>query len=141
MSDVRRFILEIKGFCADVPKFVQENHRKLTLEGLRRIATRTPVDTGHARNNWQIGVGNMPEGIKGIRPKKKPGQPRADEAAVLAKVMAEEGPKAATIPPFGVSHITNNVKYIVYLENGSSKLAPGGMVSLSVEELSRLRLE
>ncbi len=140
MSDLREFLIQIRDHQSGIPRLVQDVHRKLTLEGLRRITMRTPVETGHAKINWQIGVGEMPQGVKGKRVRRKKGEPRADSNAAFAKVMAEEGPKVEQIPPFGVSFVTNNVEYIGDLEDGHSRQAPQGMMALSFAELAELKL-
>ena len=98
-------------------------HKKVVLEALARIVQKTPVDTGRARGNWQVGIG----------------QPITTETDAKEKSGAgtlNRGVTAlASLPPFAVVFISNNVQYIEYLENGTSKQAPKGMIMVTIEEL------
>lgn len=91
---------------------------KISLEALRRIVLKMPVDTGRARGNWQTTINKIPDGEK-----------FSDNPVVegTATILA--------VPPFAVVNITNNVPYIVFLENGSSQQAANGMVGVTLEEL------
>jgi len=44
----------------------------------------------------------------------------------------------ADLPPFSVVYITNNVNYISFLEEGTPKTLPVGMVAVTVEELQEM---
>ncbi len=137
------FTQALRDFGAqDVPQMVQTAHRKIALEGLTRLVARTPVDTGRARGNWQVGIGASPAGQ--IEPAEllPPSEKTRDQAPPLAAVgqkTVDAGAQViATIKPFCVSHITNNVNYIVKLEDGGSRQAPGGMLALTFEELAEM---
>lgn len=98
-------------------------HRKISLEALARIILKTPVDTGRARGNWQVGINKYPSNQLDVTDKS------GDKA--LAKGIA----KTLKIPPFANVWISNNVDYIIYLEEGTSKQSPKGMIKLTIEEL------
>ena len=96
-------------------------HKKVSLDALGRVVEKTPVDTGRARANWQVGIDNAPEGEVPIGT-----DPRGNGLAALT-----------ALRPNRVVYISNNVEYIVPLEEGSSNQAPNGMVAVTLEELSQ----
>jgi hypothetical protein len=138
------FIKEINQFGAqDVPELVQTIHQKITLEGLMRLVSRTPVDTGRARGNWQVALGSRPAGavdVAGLLPRHDPPLPSLPSLAVTGQAALDDGQKVIdTIRPFMVSHVTNNVSYILLLEDGGSKQCPpNGMLVLTFEELAEM---
>lgn len=81
------------------------------------IVKKTPVDTGRARGNWQIGIG---QDIISTTPRTNKTGNVSGETNKLSQVSGDE-----TI------YISNNLPYIVRLEYGSSKQAPNGMVGLT----------
>ncbi|RLB68701.1 MAG: hypothetical protein DRH08_00150 [Deltaproteobacteria bacterium] len=127
-------------------------HKKIHLDGLRRIVLKTPVLTGRARGNWQTTIG-IPASEEIDRESKRG-----------TDVIGAEGlVKLAFLRAFQVSWITNNLPYIEVLERGLypktvkrgtlvpkrrggsryeirssggfSKQAPQGMVAITVAEL------
>lgn len=130
--------------------------RRTALDALRRIVRRTPVDTGRARGNWQVSLGEPAQGQLATLDTKG----GATIAAGQQK-LAQIGLGVATgeLPP--IVWISNNVPYILVLEEGGfippdpgpskdprarregqvlvkggfSVQAPRGMVAVSVEEL------
>lgn len=102
---------------------VRALQKKLTLEALRRIVMKTPVDTGRARGNWQVQIGEAPEDEID----------RIDKAG--SSTIAEGTAIVKEVFPYVIIHITNNVPYIIYLEEGTSKQASIGMVKTTIEEL------
>jgi len=95
---------------------------KLGMDLWRSIVLKTPVDTGRARQSWNLQWGKpdgqVPsEGGHGDMPSMpNPGAKTSDEL-----------------------HISSNLHYIKYLEAGrpgpGSRQAPRGMVKISIEEL------
>ena len=84
------------------------------------VVLETPVDTGHARANWQIGL--VAPITKEIDEEDKPG------AATIARnnTLIKARTKRVDII------LSNNVPYINELNEGSSSLAPAGFVQLAV---------
>ena len=79
------------------------------------IVANTPVDTSLAKNNWQIGT------------------------SLTGKTLSIENDPLADlskITPASVKgnhiFIENNIPYIEFLENGSSKQAPRGMIRQAI---------
>ena len=103
------------SFSADLTKFAAKANanvdtvvRKVTFDLARAVIRRTPVDTGHARGQWQVG--------RSLH--HSPGKGDTDASWVKA---------GDTI------FISNNTEYILPLEYGRSKQAPHGMVRVSVQ--------
>jgi hypothetical protein len=94
--------------------------RALALEVAKRVILRTPVDTGRARGNWNLSVGepdfdtskhNAPKGQAPIR-------------RAMARLQGVE---------YGDEvWLANGLPYINALEHGHSKQAPTGMVKVTM---------
>jgi len=123
--DAAQFNQVIRAFGEQVvPRLVQTAQRKICLDGLSKLVKRTPVDTGRARGNWQVGINQQPRGDTG----------RLDPAG--DSTIAGGNAAIQQLPPFCICHITNNVDYILDLENGHSAQAPNGMLAVTFEELA-----
>jgi len=104
--------------------------KTVAAEVFRRIVMKNPVDTGRSRGNWQIEFNNPAIGII-------PDEKRNEWNAVLLKGLSKlDKIKLQDITKnLNSIHITNNVNYISYLEDGRSKQAPRGMVAISLHEV------
>jgi hypothetical protein len=92
--------------------------RKLTLDVLRAVIDKTPVDTGHARGNWFPSFG-----------KEDFGESDGNSPNYLPSL------DTASIARFEPVFIQNNAPYISALEYGhSQRQAPQGMVRVTVAE-------
>lgn len=112
------FGADLHAFAKAIEVDLDTVHERVVYDIHNRVTERTPVDTGRARAAWQITVGEpstfiMPEGVYGPPPP----------------------PPMPAMSIKDVVYITNNVPYIEYLEDGSSKQAPAGMVALSLAEI------
>lgn len=127
-------------FEDDVRKFERKTDRKLKLvvrkvmlEIISKIILKTPVDKGTLRANWQLAIGNVPNGtlelndIEGIAT-----VARADANSLGYKL-------GETI------YLANNLPYVRTVEEGGYKdgpktvggfslQAPAGMVGLTLQE-------
>jgi len=81
----------------------------------------TPVDTGRARGNWIPSIGSPQRGIR---------SPDKNGASTIARARQ-------VIPQYKINgngiFITNNISYILLLENGSSQQAPNGMAKQAIQ--------
>tara|TARA_R110000803_G_scaffold70656_1_gene133612 strand:- start:240 stop:602 length:363 start_codon:yes stop_codon:yes gene_type:complete len=109
-------------FSLDLKKFAEESGlelelvtRKISLDAYSRVTVKTPVDTGRARANWNIGAGSPDLSTT------------TDTSSELPNVKKGDGERAI--------YITNNLDYISELEDGSSKQSPNGMVAVTMLEL------
>lgn len=101
--------------------------RSVALEALGRLIRRTPVDTGRARANWNVAIGDVdpthdvdvmdPQGTVALQGGQQViGEFRAGERLFL----------------------TNSIPYVPELERGHSKQAPQGMVAVTAAEMRPL---
>lgn len=102
--------------------------QRVILEGFRRVAMRMPVDTGLARGSTHVTVGVSPDSDNAQGTPDKGGQ--ATIARGVANTMRLTLGQAAWI--------YNNVNYIVYIENGSDKVAPRKPFALAVADMTRM---
>lgn len=98
------------------------------------IKTKSAVDTGLSRNNWNASIGTPdftvdPTALGGV--------------SLGSELTATEKGKLRTVQkrleglPLGqVLWVANGVHYIVYLEGGWSQQAPVGMVGVTLAELA-----
>jgi hypothetical protein len=110
------FSLDIKEFAKATELELELVTRKIALDAYARVTRKTPVDTGRARANWNVGAGK-PD-LSTIE---------AGESSPPPSLSKGDGEEAI--------YITNNLDYIFELEDGSSKQAPRGMVNVSMLEL------
>jgi len=112
--------------------FVDQVIRALVLDlvaNLRRAPSEggTPVDTGWARANWVPQIGSAFQGTAGTREAAEAGSiDQATAAAGLTNIATKYKVKS------GQAHVTNNVPYIVDLNDGSSRQAPSGFVQQAI---------
>lgn len=124
-SNFRQFSAEVGRFAEEeVPRKVQQVQQTISLQALRGVVLKTPVDTGRARGNWQTSTGTPAEGE--LDTFDRTGQ----------QTIARGQPTITSAQPFGVIWLANNVPYAGRLEDGYSQQAPNGMVSTTVTEIS-----
>lgn len=126
------------SFTSDLAKFEVKTERqasavikKIVLELFIRVMKRTPVDTGNARVNWELGVdavGNTVATATTVE-----GENQISQQAFLVGLG-----ELAKFKPGQTIYITNNVNYIEYLEEGSSQQAPQGMVKITALEFQSI---
>lgn len=125
-TNAQQFNANIRRIAKTLPTtMVSVFQRKLAIDLLAKVVKKTPVDTGHARFNWQLAIGT----------------PNKDELDGKDKIGVKTNAKGvAAIAghlPYQTIYLTNNVPYIGALENGHSKIqAPHGMLSVSMAELN-----
>ena len=116
-GSLERFNAEIDAFSKDLTQVQLVLLQKaVAIEAFTRIVQKTPVDEGRARGGWQMTIGT----------------PAENETRILGEPPV---PSLSELGPFQIVYIANNVPYIVFLEDGTSKQAPEGMVAETFEEL------
>lgn len=107
--------------------------RKIALLLLRAIVLRTPVKTGRARANWQVTINTpdietLPDNVTD-----KSGGSAISKGNQVIGIL-----RGMSFEQIEKIFISNNVEYIIDLEDGSSTQAPAGMVVLSVAQISEV---
>lgn len=115
MSD---FTIDITRFVKQAELDVSQAIRKTVQDVSKAVILNTPVDTGRARGNWVVGVGDINSEQTG-KLDKQGTQTVGNVANDIAKIDWAVADKV---------YITNTLPYILRLEYGSSKQAPNGMV-------------
>ncbi|MBX5238625.1 HK97 gp10 family phage protein [Rhizobium sp. NLR22b] len=97
--------------------------KKVTLQALRGVVLKSPVDTGRFRGNWNVSV-NVADMSTSDSLDKNGGSTITRGAAVVEALV-----------PYTVVWVSNGLPYARRLENGHSKQAPAGVVALTVAEI------
>lgn len=109
----------------DMPQAVHDFQVKIGFEALKRIVNRTPVDTGRARGNWQVSAGAPIETELDVTDKAG-GDTRSAGLAALQKADA-----------YATTYISNNLPYIVVLEQGEYPNPPKQGSPIRARDLPR----
>ena len=121
MSDFDRIILNFAEQTAEQIKELRINVHK---ELVASVIGDTPLKTGMARRNWQAAKDSIPTGIIPYA-----GDPSAAGAQAVSEAQAQ------AFGEDGTFYFVNNVHYVPYLENGTSKMAAVGMARKNVERI------
>ena len=113
-----------KNLPANVGKVVQDVAKAF----LVTAADLTPVDTGAAISNWQVGINASP---KGVLPPHVPGRFRSTAIENLNATIRAGLSTIDSGKPGDAYHIVNNIEYISDLDSGTSRQAPSGMTALA----------
>lgn len=109
------FSTEVSFFAEKDIEELESIRKAIIIELFSSVVLDTPVDTGRARGNWiyTLAIPDLNNADKSVDPS---GSHAIDRINRLAS--GEDS----------TNHLTNNVPYILNLENGSSVQAPHGMV-------------
>ena len=113
---VNKVITELEEFTA---RLLQ----KVTLNITSNLQEDTPVDTGWARANWVPSIGSPFRGLAGSR------------KGVINNALTERGKSLISTSytlDKGAIYISNNVPYIVNLNEGSSTKAPAAFIQAAI---------
>jgi len=125
--DDKNFSIDLKKFSEKVDEDLNTLFNKIVFILFRNIIAYTPVKTGRARANWNIGIGT--EDLSTVE---FSGGDNADSAALNFAFN-----KASKDFEIGeVIYLTNNLAYIKPLEEGWSDQAPNGMIARAMEDVA-----
>jgi len=116
-SSAQKFAVDLQEFAEALDVSIGIVVTKLALEAWTRITERTPVDTGRARASWAVKEGESSDYVPDEEDHSDPDLPS----------VAFKGHKSV--------FVTSALDYMAYLEDGSSKQAPAGMVAITIAEL------
>lgn len=125
MADFSGFSKRMEIRSNELEQGVDKLVRKAALVIDQTAVLATPVDTGRARANWVVAVDHVPTEVRGDSQSNAGGA----EASLSQgqQAIASYGPGNTFIA------IANNLDYIKFLEEGSSRQAPAGMISQALE--------
>lgn len=123
-KSAREFAIDLRKFGKVTRDQASIIFRKIALELDQRVVLGTPVDTGRARGNWFPSI-NVP--ATGTTTDTDPSGAKALAAINAVVGSAELGDTV---------WLTNNLPYILPLENGHSQQAPQGMVDINLEAVA-----
>ena len=110
----------------DLERGIVRDTRRGLLACLRILVDASPVDTGHFRRNWQVGIGIDPTAeIEG------------GEGSGGAEVISAGGVIIRQAKFGQLAFIVNNVPYANRLAEGHSAQAPAGWVDAGVNAIVR----
>lgn len=120
MASLKVFTQRIRRRARQVEAGASKALRVTALTINQTVITSTPVDTGHARANWQVGI-DAPitkeideDDVSGVA-----------TIARNASIIISATPRKAIV-------LSNNVPYINFLNDGSSSQAPAQFVQLAI---------
>lgn len=101
--------------------------RRLALAVDQAVVVATPVKSGRARSNWRVNIGSP---AKGVIDSLGVGEGATGPALAAAASAIEGAPDGADFP----IHLTNNLSYIIPLNDGHSAQAPAGFIQRSIAQ-------
>ena len=125
-TDVLSFVKQNQVYLDHLYKGYNEAVTESTKKGWQMITRKTPVDTGRARASWEVGVNRR----KYIRLPKTPRGTRAYSDPMLRNFKFD-------IRNHTAIYISNILPYVPYLEHGTQRIRPHGMVSTSTATIQR----
>lgn len=126
-----RFAKRMKRRGANVPHEVNRIKRLTALAVDQALVLGTPVDTGTARSNWIVTLGTASNQTQGAFSPLSKGDMSESENARAA--MAQGKSVISQAKPGQAIHLTNNLEYIMPLNEGHSAQAPAGFVEEAVD--------
>lgn len=126
------------------PEIVKVAQKKMTLQLLGDLLAGTPVDTGRARANWQVGINSVPSGEIATVSKEKHKSTNLPTIRPADRATEQKAMETLVdLPLFAVVFITNNVPYIEVLERGrrngrGSLQAPNGWIRTAVKRTTEI---
>lgn len=119
----------VAAFAAKLNLLPQVVTEKLVLDLHSKITLLTPVDTGRARSSW-----NIQEGTPNTSIPPEVAQAKGENRGKGSPPAIPYAPPAVQITGEKPVFITSSLEYVQYLEEGSSKQAPNGMVAIAILE-------
>lgn len=126
--DFRDFSKLMKSRARNLPKEVHVVVQNVAKAYLLSVADLTPVDTGAALSNWQVGINSPPSGVL---PPYVPGNYRSTALENLNATIRAGSAIIDSSKPGDELRIVNNIEYIRELDDGSSSQSPAGMTSMA----------
>jgi len=120
----REFAIDLKKFGKVTREQARTIFQKIALDLDSRVVLSTPVDTGRARGNWFPSINSPSWAMSNI----------SDKSGGVALARLNQVVAGAQLGD--VIWQTNNLPYILPLENGHSGQAPEGMVDVNLNAIA-----
>lgn len=132
MSTLAQFASRMKVRAKELDEGVDKIVKRTSLIADQALVMGTPVDTGRARSNWQVGIDAS---VKGVREPFSSGKALGiGEGANSGAAIAHAEQVISTRKSKQDIHIVNNLSYIGRLNDGHSAQAPAGFVERAVQQ-------
>jgi hypothetical protein len=141
MTTMLQFSRNIRKIGSKIENNALEVVKKTSKKALRSLVLGTPVDTGQARSNWRVSIGNP---TSSVIPPYAPGKhlgisERANAQTAISKGIAtintlRVGKKRGTGQAGQALYITNAIPYLTKLRLGSSTQQPNDWVRTALIE-------
>ena len=130
-DDPSTFARRLNRRAENVRQNIERVRREVAEEMLIEVVLATPVDTGKARSNWQVGIGAPPSGV--VSPY-APGRHLGLGETGNANGAIYAGQSVLRVSdPDQTIYIGNNVHYLEKLNDGFSPQAGAGFVERAFE--------
>lgn len=112
------FESQIRAFNVKAIKQTSVAFERICVKLHSLIVSNTPIDTGQARANWNMSIGNP-------------------DISTTKSIVRSEVYSLLGVNPTSdnVAYVANGLHYIYDLEHGKSNQAPSGMVAISMAEV------
>lgn len=132
MASPGSFGKRMKAYANKLPERVNEIKKEAARETLIELVNATPVASGKAKSSYVVGI---------TSPSRAEPSGPFDRGGSLSLAQAR---KIGTVQPGTAIYISNNIAYILALNNGRSRKAPSGFIQRAVargQETIRNRLK
>ena len=134
VSPVNVTFVNAKLFMGDLTTFANKNVPekfdaimiKVVSDLVTSVVFLTPVDTGRLRGGWQVGVGSMDLSSE------MPPDPGGNQTVKRAQDAIRAAASGGKTLMGKIVYVYNNVFYVEYIEYGTDKMAPFGMLRESI---------
>jgi len=116
----------LKKVERETPARLTKALQNTAVETINKLIDRTPVDTGAAKFHWFVR----------LQPDENFNKENTDPSGTKTKAQAKRDVKLFRIGQ--TVWLVNSAPYFVYLEHGSSKQAPAGIVAITLAEVNLL---
>lgn len=120
------FAAQLQAFGDLVQEEADQVFRIVATEVGQSVINLTPVDTGRALSNWNAGI-NAPDDVY-----------RETEDPLDSKTSARLAGEFKSLKFGDTAYITNATPHVPFLEYGSSKQAPNGMIRITLARFNNI---
>lgn len=120
------FAAQLQAFEDMVQQDADEVFQIVATEVGQSVINLTPVDTGRALSNWNAGI-NSPDDVY-----------RETEDPLDSKTSSRLAGEFKSLKFGDTAYITNATPHVPFLEYGSSKQAPNGMIRITLARFNNI---